>query len=671
MSVQTGIYCFDNTEVSRLDVERQLWGLEERGPDYSGIFIRGSLGIGYGGFLITPEEQMNQPLVRDDGVLTFDGRLDDRLALCARLDDVSNSLDDATIVLRAYEQLGVNSFRLLMGEFAFVLWDRVQKFLFFVRSFCGSRHLYYIANRRRVIWSSEFDDLVIKSGIDPVVNDAYAIGFAHYQPDINESPFVNVLVVPPGSYVQLKREGETLSPVRTWNPELSPTLELTSDTSYEEACLQEIESAVSDRLRVKGPVFCELSGGLDSSTIALTADRVLDRSGRDLASLTTVSCTFETSREADENFFISLVEKHRGRRGLRIEEQSIKVGLGLEEIEFTGFPNTQHLFPGRYTTTERLMRAANARVLLSGNGGDELFWSDPFGSPELADLLFQGHFRSAFSLAMDWSRAAEVPFWQLFLTQAIAPLTARFSIIPWRPSDGLITSWTTNKSRAFLTEPGRRLGLQFDGQVRPPSRAVRILSLRSSTALLSAGYYHEYHGIYFSHPFAHQRLIEFMLSLPMNQITRPGEPRSLMRRATRGLLPEKTRIRRSKATLEEPLCRMLARNKHALFPTENLEVCRREYAEPKALAEAISQAALGNVERASGLLSLLGLERWLRSVPRIETRRSMLKRSCSYELKTGASAPLCPSEQSTHNSDRPARNGVEKGELYELRNSGN
>ncbi len=104
---------------------------------------------------------------------------------------------------------------------------------------------------------------------------------------------------------------------------------------------------------------------------------------------------------------------------------------------------------------------------------------------------------------------------------------------------------------------------------------------------------------------------------------------------------------------------MLAHNKHALFPTENLEVCRREYAEPKALAEAISQAALGNVEQASGLLSLLSLERWLRSITRIETSQSMLKRSCNYELKTGASAPLCPSEQSTHNSDRPVRNRVE------------
>ena len=113
------------------------------------------------------------------------------------------------------------------------------------------------------------------------------LGLLHYQPDIDESPFGNVLVVPPGSYVQMKCEGTILPPLRTWTPESLPMLELSSDTSYEEACLQEIESAVSDRLRVKGPVFCELSGGLDSSTIAVTADQILKKTGRDPASLTT------------------------------------------------------------------------------------------------------------------------------------------------------------------------------------------------------------------------------------------------------------------------------------------------------------------------------------------------------------------------------------------------
>ena len=105
-----------------------------------------------------------------------------------------------------------------------------------------------------------------------------------------------------------------------------------------------------------------------------------------------------------------------------------------------------------------------------------------------------------------------------------------------------------------------------------------------------------------------------------------------MRRATRSLLPEKIRMRRSKATLDEPVCRTLARSKNALGDPQRMEVCQREYAEPQALARAFSAASLGNVEQISGLLRLLSLERWLRSLKQIETRRLNLKSHCTQQV---------------------------------------
>jgi asparagine synthase (glutamine-hydrolysing) len=633
MSVQTGIRYFDGREPSRQEVEFLLEGLEARGSDYANILISRCLGMGFRGFLVAPEERQNQPLTGPHGsALTFDGRLDGRASLCARLPGHLALLDDASLVLMAYELFGQSCFEFLKGEFAFVLWDQSQSALFLVRSLCGTRQLYYTSDDKRVMWSSELDDLVIKSGIDPVVNDSYAIGFVYYQPDVDESPFRNVAVVPPGTYIQLTCSGRVCLPAATWHPERLSTLQLGSDGLYEEAWLREVESAITDRLRVTGPVFCELSGGLDSSTLVLLADRILAKSGRNPANLTTVSCTFETSRECDESFFISLIEEARGRAGLHVLEESLHATMGLRDIEFTGLPNTQHLFPGRYSTTERLMKRVGARVLLTGNGGDELFWSDPAGSPQLADLCVQGRVWTALSAAYAWSQSAEVPFWHLFLTQAMAPITARLRLVPWRPTDGMLTSWITSKAKHWLTQPGRRLGLRVDTQTRPPSRGIRLLSIRSLSALLSAGYYHEYHGIYFSHPFSHQGLIDFILSLPMNQLTRPGESRSLMRRATRSLLPEKIRMRRSKATLDEPVCRTLARSKNTLGDPENMEVCQREYAEPRALARAFAAASLGNVEQVSGLLRLLSLERWLRSLKQIETRRLNLKLHGTQEV---------------------------------------
>src|SRR5258708_26941444 len=99
------------------------------------------------------------------------------------------------------------------------------------------------------------------------------------------------------------------------------------------------------------------------------------------------------------------------------------------------------------------MKTAGPRVLLSGNGGDELFWSDPAGSPELADLCVQGHVWSALSSGLAWSHSAGLPFWNLFLTQAVAPITAGMTFVPWRPSDGIFTSWVTSKAKHWLPQP--------------------------------------------------------------------------------------------------------------------------------------------------------------------------------------------------------------------------
>src|SRR5579862_4030897 len=247
MSVQAGIRYFDGKEPSRQEVGFLLDELEARGPDYANIFISRRLGMGFRGFLVAPEERQNQPLIgRSGAALTFDGRLDGRASLCARLPGHPAVLDDASLVLLAYELFGQTCFEFLKGEFAFALWDDSQSSLFFVRSLCGTRPLYYTADSKHVIWSSELDDLVIKSAIDPVVNDSYAIGFVYYQPDVDESPFRNIAVVPPGTYVELTCSGRVCPPVATWHPERLSTLQPGSDRLYEEAWLHEVESAITD-----------------------------------------------------------------------------------------------------------------------------------------------------------------------------------------------------------------------------------------------------------------------------------------------------------------------------------------------------------------------------------------------------------------------------------------
>jgi asparagine synthase (glutamine-hydrolysing) len=222
---------------------------------------------------------------------------------------------------------------------------------------------------------------------------------------------------------------------------------LRSDREYEEAWRDRVENAIARKLRTRHPVFCELSGGLDSTTLVLMADKALTRMGRSTRELTTVSLTFETSTTCDESHFIRIAETARGCTGIHVPESVQQPAFGLKDFTFTGAPNAYRFTPGRYRAIARSMKIADARVLLTGTGGDHLFWFDQGGSPELADLLVGWQLPSLISQGLEWSRAARVPLWQMLLSHALWPLAVTSSFATWLPSDSDTFPWITKKAR--------------------------------------------------------------------------------------------------------------------------------------------------------------------------------------------------------------------------------
>lgn len=628
MSVQTGIYYFNKKEVQSHEVLFMIMGLEDRGPDYANFRISGSIGMGFRGCLIAPEDCEEQPLQDGAGrLLTFDGRLDNRAEIATSAGiQAEHQLSDAQLVLAAFEKTGKNCFETLTGEFACVLWDDRHQVLYLLRSQCGSRPLFYNVDKCRILWSSEFDDLVLKSDVNPTVNDEYAIGYLYYQPDIDASPFLQFPVVPSGTYIEINDGGVVGTPIPTWNPNRIKNLTLKSDAEYEEAWQEAVRKSIHSRLRTRHPIFCELSGGLDSSTVLLVADQLLRQQGRDPSTLTSVSCTYQTSRSCDESYFISMVEEKRGRTGIHVSEAEQTPTMGLDNISFTGVPNAHHCFPGRFQTIANLMRLQNARVLLTGIGGDELFWSIQTGSPELADLLSEWHLIEAISKGQIWSQFGGMPLWQVLLSSGVEPLY-KGSPPAWlrAPDVKTLLRWMTTSAQQIFFASGRTRGLRVQRNVSPASRRLRVLSIRSVSALIAAGYFQEYRSICFSHPFASRELADFVLSLPMNQIARPAEERSLMRRATKGLLPEKVRIRKSKGTIDESICRLFEAEWARIGETKSLQICQRGYAKSEAVSESIRRVALGRRENSGQVLRFVSLERWLRSISKIPSQRSIIR----------------------------------------------
>jgi hypothetical protein len=149
-----------------------------------------------------------------------------------------------------------------------------------------------------------------------------------------------------------------------------------------------------------------------------------------------------------------------------------------------------------------------------------------------------------------------------------------------------------------------------------PSLRQRASYLRSEVGILAWQYCAmDPAEVHLTHPFLHRPLVEMCLSVPLDQLLRNGETRSLCRRALRDLLPEKIARRRDKRGPDEAFHRAVARHWNGI---ERLlagsRVVARGYADGARLREALQQARFGNGQGLTALLRALALEYWLRGL---------------------------------------------------------
>jgi asparagine synthase (glutamine-hydrolysing) len=614
MKLQLGSLHLDGRPAAPDDWDRHLGERGRRTAEIAGEIADGSLLMVYRGDRITPEEESEtQPLRLGQHILTWDGRLDNREELADRVGlKHLESAPDPLIVLKAYDAFGDRIFADLIGEFALVLWCGRTKSLKFARSACGARTLYYVLKRDTLTWSSDFAHLVRITGVDLAVNDNYVVEYLVSQPETKSTPLARVDVIPPNRLIHFE-DGRVKRTRELWNPTSISALRYRTDREYEEHFREQLEEAVKVRLRAKHPIFAELSGGLDSSTIVLTADHILRSQNRSPDNLQTVSCVYEQSETCDEFPFVRAVAEKRRVDTLLVHEREQRITLGLGNPTFTGLPNALHCFPGRYETVARLMQPYNSRVLLTGRGGDHLFWSEANGTPIVADELREANVFAAHSQCRTWSRAASAPYYDLLVRRAL-PL-AFGSLFPQRSlyQRPKVPVWLHPRHKAHVLSATS----DFDGYANwrgAPSRRAQVFFLQHMYRYLGSGFLQEYDELYVSHPYSHRPLIDFCLAVPISQFLRDGQTRSLMRRAVQDLLPHKTIKRVSKGLLDEAVTKAVQREWASISDLLNWQVCERGYVTHAHLVDSLNQARLGIVDLTGPLVRLFSLERWLRSL---------------------------------------------------------
>jgi asparagine synthase (glutamine-hydrolysing) len=546
MSVQFGKWNLDGKPVDPHDFEKVRTVLAPYGPHGEGFLCRNNFGVLYRAFCTTEEcTRETQPHLTVSGsIITWDGRLDNREELLRKSGGyLTLASTDVEIVAAMYEQVGNRIFPDLIGDWALSIWNPGNRTLILAKDFIGARRLYYSIGKNQIVWCSILDPLVLFSGHSFDLDEEYIAGWLAFFPATHLTPYVGIHAVPASSFVRFEEARQTIS--RYWDFDPYKRIRYREDAEYEEQFRTLFAESVRRRLRSDRPIVAELSGGMDSSSIVCMADDVLSRGLATIPMLDTISYYDNSESNWNELPYISAIEKRRGQSGYHIDVaiEAEDWSRSRRSTDFVAAPSGQHC-PEAAQQFATYMVARGYRVLLSGIGGDEVTGGVPTAIPELADSIARLRMRTFVRQLKRWALQTRKPWlhllWALaraFFASAPIGIAGNRRSLPWLQSGFA-------KRHAFALA-GYSERLRLSGPLpsfQMSEQTIDVLRRQLGTDTLS--HLPPYEDRF---PFLDRDLVEFLLAVPAEQQIRPGQRRSLMRRALAGVVPVQILNRRRKA----------------------------------------------------------------------------------------------------------------------------
>ncbi|GAC1536983.1 MAG: asparagine synthase (glutamine-hydrolyzing) [Myxococcales bacterium] len=394
-------------------VRRMSTALAHRGPDAEGFFRDGPCALGHRRLSILDLAGGGQPMIRERVALVFNGEAYQHAELRERLRGLGHPFEtrsDTEVVLRAYLEWGERFVEEVHGMFALALWDgRAQK-LVLARDRLGKKPLYYAlsgsggegafaaasllrdpppegatAAARGLVFGSELKALDAHGG---VARDLDRVSLVQYlaveSVPAPRSIHAGVFKLPAAHTAVLDRAGFRLR--RYWEapvpPRFRPAGSGAADLDLDAAARRLrilLDQAVQRRLVADVPLGVFLSGGVDSTAVAVLA-------ARHAPGVQTFSIGFaETS--FDETPWSRLAAEKLGTRHA-VEMLSARACLDLipEAAQILDEPFADLSFLPALLLSRSTRRSVT--VALAGDGGDELFAGyDPFLAHRPAALL--------------------------------------------------------------------------------------------------------------------------------------------------------------------------------------------------------------------------------------------------------------------------------------------
>ena len=596
-----GIYGIVSAAPLRRPEVVELMGeaLRHRGPDGHATFAQPHASIGTERLrIIDLHERADQPFASpDDRIwLEANGEIYNAAEIRARYADFPyRSHSDVETILPLYLDRGARSVEELDGMFGLAVWDDRTKTLLLARDRAGEKPLFYAHVNGEVLFASELQCLLrhpdVSRELDRVAIDEYlALG---YVPE-PRTPFLAVRRVPAGTYMLFRDGGEET--VRYWDPSRFRIQPIDARDAIRET-QRLIENAVRKQVMSDVPVGVFISGGLDSSILATLASQAIG-----VDKVHTFSAQFAEESYDESGDAAVLAKRMRTRHvAVRTDEETL-----TEALRNVTARVAEPLADPAILPTFLLARAAreNVKVILSGEGADELFGGYPtYLGHKIAPMyealpsLIRGAVRGvAFALPPSGKKVTLEYLLKRFVTDAERPWSERH--LRWFGTGLMAHALPDVEPNGADALTGAML-LDYrsylrDGLLVKVDRATMLSSVEARA------------------PFLDREVTAFALSLPPELRVRRLTTKWVLKKAAEKWLPRDV-IYRRKRGLSVPVANWINRGLRGevdrLLEPSRLQA--QELVDAKKIAELLAEHRANRANHAKPLWAVIMLQYWL------------------------------------------------------------
>jgi asparagine synthase (glutamine-hydrolysing) len=608
-----GIVNYTRPEDKQALLTRMVGLMHHRGPDASGLYMNGPVGLAHARLsIIDLSSAGNQPIHNEDKTvwIVFNGEIFNYPDLRKDLEAKGHRFytqTDTEVLIHLYEEKGADMFAPLNGQFALAIWDANQQSLLLGRDRVGIRPLFYHRRNGRLAFASEIKALFADPDVERTINpQSLSDVFTCWAPLGELTPFSDIFQLLPGHYARVSAQDMRIQSY--WTPDFSH-----EDTRERPLIdwVDELRALLLDasriRLRADVPVGAYLSGGIDSTYVSSLVKQNFNNR------LSTFSVSFSDQR-FDESAYQSIAVRSLQTDHLNVRCTEDDIGAIFPTIIWHTETPIIRTAPAPLFMLSKLVRESNFKVVLTGEGADEIFagynifkedkirrfWArhpDSKARPRLLGKLYP----YIFSAANSRSRQFLEGFFKKDLLATDSPVYSH--LLRWH---------NTSQLKSFMADgflpPGDSMGGFIERYCavlperfmtwNPLSRAQYTeISIFLSNYLLSSqgdrmAMANSIEGRF---PYLDHRVIEFACKVPQRLRIRGLDEKFLLKQAARKMIPDEL-VDRSKQPYRAPISRCFFGDRKLDYVDELMserQIQQKGYFDPQKVTRLIAKCRRG------------------------------------------------------------------------------